>query len=166
MLLDRDGVLIPEEGYAYTPERISLLPGVIEGLRAVKDEFVFFVVSNQSGTARGFTTATELEACNARLTELLAQQGITLTDIVYCPHLPEDECVCRKPATGMWEMLRIRHALMADAHVMVGNRACDMVFGRNIGAKVLLVTGTEHVEDVDGKMLSLRELPALLRDAS
>ena len=54
--LDRDGVLIEDKNYAYKIEDLEILPGVIEGLRLLRKNFLFFIVTNQSGIGRGYYT--------------------------------------------------------------------------------------------------------------
>ncbi len=140
LLLDRDGVLIAEEGHQYSPASIATLPGVVEGLGRFRDAgYIFFIVSNQSGIGRGLTTEREVEACNAKLVSLLQEEGIIITDTAYCPHHPDDHCGCRKPKTGMWNLLSARHGLKPESCIMVGNRESDIVFGRNIGCRTALI---------------------------
>ncbi len=164
LLLDRDGVLITERDYDYTPEKIALLPGVIEGLQALKNEYQFFVVSNQSGIARGHFSVESTEAVHVKLKELLAAGGITLTDIVYCPHHPDDHCKCRKPATGMWDDLAARHGLNRSTTVMAGNRGSDIAFARNIGCFAAFVGPDDASNPLpDVTVSDLRELAAFLK---
>ncbi len=139
LLLDRDGVLIADQGYDCSPDRISLLPGVVDGLRRLADNYRFFVVSNQSAIARGRSDRATVEACNARLVERLEQEGVTIEDVVYCPHGPDDGCHCRKPAPGLWDELVARHGLSSTGLVMVGNRDSDIAFGQAISARSFLV---------------------------
>ncbi len=160
LLLDRDGVLIEERDYDYAPENIRLLPGVVEGLSMLR-ECSFFVVSNQSGVARGLTTMDQVEAVNAALLDLLKAGGVMIEDIALCPHQPSDGCACRKPKTGMWTQLSERHGLKADECIMVGNRGSDVVFGRNIGCFTVLVQDGHPVTDLPDVIVP--DLPTLAR---
>ena len=162
LLLDRDGVLNANRHYDYTPETMVLLPGVIEGLKRFTDAgWEFFVVSNQSGVGRGLVTEESVRACNERLREMLAKEGIILTDIVYCPHHPDDHCSCRKPALGMWHQLAKKHGLTPVSCVMVGNSRSDIAFGRAIGCRTALVAplGAPLVSSTPGGIVP--DLPTL-----
>ncbi|MHA2186388.1 MAG: hypothetical protein ACXAAI_15450 [Promethearchaeota archaeon] len=44
IIFDRDGTLIEDKNYAYKIEDLELLPGVIEGLKLLQKEFLFFIV--------------------------------------------------------------------------------------------------------------------------
>ena len=48
IFLDRDGVLNEDSGYVYKIEDFNILPGVIDGLKRLRD-FRFFIVTNQKG---------------------------------------------------------------------------------------------------------------------
>lgn len=144
VLLDRDGTVIEDRHYLSDPEGVVLLPGAARGLAAlVAAGARLFLVTNQSGIGRGYFGAAALRACNTRLGALLHRHGVVLTDTAFCPHAPDDGCVCRKPAPGMWRLLRDRHGLNAATAAMVGDKAEDVAFGRaaGLGRVVLVLTG-------------------------
>ncbi|MDR2076206.1 MAG: HAD-IIIA family hydrolase [Desulfovibrio sp.] len=145
LLFDRDGTLIKDKGYLADPSGVELLPEAGEALSLLfRRGFRLFVVSNQSGIGRGLFSLEDALACNAALAEQLADFGVTLTDIVFCPHAPEEHCPCRKPATGLWDVLRERHGLRPGAAVMVGDKAEDMAFAARAGlaGRMLTLTGS------------------------
>ena len=47
IILDRDGVLIEDKNYSYKVEDLEVLPGVIEGLKEIQENYFFFY-SDQS----------------------------------------------------------------------------------------------------------------------
>ena len=144
ILFDRDGTLIKDKHYLSDPDGVELLPCVGEALGALAEQGVrLFVVSNQSGVGRGMFPIESVYACNNRLAELLAPFGVVFDDMVFCPHSPEEQCACRKPATGMWEKLRLRHRLSPDGCYMVGDKEEDMLFGTFAGlrGRILVLTG-------------------------
>src|SRR5205823_1985788 len=53
VFLDRDGTLIEDVGYPSDPDKVRLLPGVVDGLQALRKKgFLLAVISNQSGLGR------------------------------------------------------------------------------------------------------------------
>jgi D-glycero-D-manno-heptose 1,7-bisphosphate phosphatase len=150
---------------------VELLPGVGATLSILARRGCrLFLVSNQSGVGRGFFCTKDVLACNAALAERLADFGVMLEDSVFCPHAPEDQCLCRKPAVGLWNMLQERHGLRAASAVMVGDKAEDMAFAARAGLAGRILT----LADNDGKTLAgsvnnsvkgggLAETPALRR---
>lgn len=144
LLFDRDGTLIEDMHYLSNPSEVRILPGVAESLgRLARRGMRFFLVSNQSGIGRGLFPQSAAEACNRRVAELLAPSGVVLTDMIFCPHVPEDKCACRKPAPGMWRTLRDRHNLVPGACIMAGDKEEDILFAANAGlaGRVLVLTG-------------------------
>lgn len=144
VLIDRDGTVIAERDYLSDPAQVELLPGAAEALsRFARAGARLFLVTNQSGIGRGYFGLEDFQATQRRLEELLAQGGVALDGVAFCPHAPDDGCACRKPSTGMWEELRRRHGLSPETTAMIGDNASDAAFGRACGLaeSVLVLTG-------------------------
>jgi len=106
VFLDRDGTLVRDPGYLHDPARVELLPGVVEGLRALsRAGWPLVVVSNQSGIARGLFGPGAFHAVMARIEELLAPHGVRFAGVYYCPHHPDftGPCSCRKPGVELFK---------------------------------------------------------------
>jgi len=114
-----------------------------------------FVVSNQSGVGRGYFSLESVHACNARLAQILAAHGVHFADMLLCPHSPEEGCICRKPQTGMWDMLRERHGLHAAHTAMIGDKLADVRFGRSVGLYTVLVLSGKGRDQAAGLGLPL-----------
>lgn len=140
VLLDRDGTIIVEKHYLATVEGIELLPGAVEGLRALGQAgYGLAVVTNQSGVARGKLTLETLGAIHDEIGRRLEREGVHLEAFYYCPHGPAEGCSCRKPKTGL--VLRAAGELgfaPADA-IVIGDKPADVELGRNCGARTVLV---------------------------
>jgi D-glycero-D-manno-heptose 1,7-bisphosphate phosphatase len=70
---------------------------------------------------------------------MVSAVGVRLEEIYFCPHVPEDECVCRKPRLGL--LMRAAselHFNPADA-IVIGDKMSDMEFGRRAGATTILI---------------------------
>jgi D-glycero-D-manno-heptose 1,7-bisphosphate phosphatase len=97
------------------------------------------VVTNQSGLARGYFDADQLAKIHACLNRLLAAENVALDAIYFCPHVPEDECACRKPRRGMVDQAVARYGFDPGESFVVGDKACDMELGQTVGATSILV---------------------------
>lgn len=140
VLLDRDGTIIKECHYLCDPDQVELLPGAAEGLRFMAEMGLSLVaITNQSGIGRGFFTESRLFQIHQRLRELLALEGVFLKDIYYCPHLPEDNCQCRKPRIGLIEIATNQLGFQPQESFVIGDKPCDIELGERIGATTVLV---------------------------
>jgi D-glycero-D-manno-heptose 1,7-bisphosphate phosphatase len=153
--LDRDGVLNelvddPVSGVAESPlkvEQVRLIAGAAAAAACLaRAGFALVCVSNQPAAAKGRVSVAQLCAVHARVTELLAQEGVTLAASRLCLHHEQGvipvltgPCSCRKPAPGM--LLEAAAALDLDltSSWMVGDTDADVVAGKAAGCRTLLI---------------------------
>lgn len=140
ILLDRDGTVIEERHYLCEPEGVALLPGVAEGLaKLVGAGYRLALVTNQSGIGRGLFDEAAMHRVNDRLRELLAERGVTLDGIFFCPHAPEEACDCRKPLPGLFHQAAQQLGAVPERTCVIGDKACDVDLGLGVGARGILV---------------------------
>ena len=148
VMLDRDGTLIAERHYLSDPQQVELLPGVVAGLQQLKKFGLGLVmITNQSGVGRGYFTLAKLEAVHQRLRELLAAHQIFLEGIYVCPHVPEDNCPCRKPLPGLVNAAVAELKFDPASSFMIGDKPCDIELGQAVNARTFLVRtgyGAKH----------------------
>ena len=146
ILLDRDGVINQDsDQYVKSVEEWLPLPGSIKSIAALsKAGFRVFVVTNQSGIARGYYDEITLQAMHDKMVSLVEAEGGSISGIQYCPHGPDDNCACRKPKSGMIEAIETQLGLSFQEHpaIMVGDSLRDLQAGEARGcAPVLVLTG-------------------------
>lgn len=149
VFLDKDGTLVDDVPYNVDPALIRLTRGAGEGLRMLRDAgFPLFVVSNQSGVARGFFSEEALRPVEARVRELLRGEGVEIEAFRWCPHHPEGTvaryriaCDCRKPRPGMITSLAAEHGIDLARSWMIGDTPADVEAGRLAGCRSILVGG-------------------------
>lgn len=142
VFLDRDGVVIRQwEGkYLDDPGNVELLPGAAEAIRRLREAgFLVVVVTNQAGIGHGHLTEETLGEIHARLQELLSREGTKLDGIYHCPHTPEDDCPCRKPAPGMLYRAAEELGIDLSRSYMVGDMTTDIEAGKRAGCFAILV---------------------------
>jgi transaldolase len=141
VFLDRDGVLnraMVRDGKPYPPEslaEVEILPGVVEGLRRLKEAgFVLIVVSNQPDVARGTTPQRTVEAINAHLAKCLP-----IDRFIMCYHDSSDGCDCRKPRPGMLFAGVREFDVDLTTSFIVGDRWRDVAAGIAAGCKTIFI---------------------------
>lgn len=142
LFLDRDGTINVEKEFISDPDDVELYPGAAEALRlAAASGYKLFVISNQSGVARGFMSEEDVTRVNQRLADLLAQEGVALDGIEYCPHYPDitGRCNCRKPQRGMIDRLLQQFDIDLARSFVIGDRILDRELALTIGAKAIMV---------------------------
>jgi histidinol-phosphate phosphatase family protein len=136
--IDRDGTILDDPGYLKDPGAVVLFPGVAEAVARLNAAGTVVLVTNQSGIGRGYMDRADVDAVHAVLAEHLAVAGGRLDRIEICPHTPDEQCGCRKPAPGM--ILRARFALGEfSAEYVIGDKLADLELARATGCVAILV---------------------------
>jgi len=129
--LDRDGVLIEDDGYPHDPALVRWVPGAAAAVALLgRAGYWVFVVTNQSGVARGLYPEAAVPALHGWMNQHLAG-GVDAFE--YCPHHPDaplpayrQDCACRKPRPGMILALLQRFPVRHQGSFLVGDRASDL----------------------------------------
>jgi histidinol-phosphate phosphatase family protein len=138
-LLDRDGVIVEEVNYLTDASELALLPGSVEGIKSLQDEFLIIVVTNQSPIGRGWLSEETLLRIHQALDEMLEQRGARLDAVLTCPHRPDEGCLCRKPAPGMLHRARDELRIELDRSFLVGDKGSDILAGQRAGVQATIV---------------------------
>jgi D-glycero-D-manno-heptose 1,7-bisphosphate phosphatase len=147
VFLDRDGTLNEDTGYPADFRQVHIYPAAFDAVRLLREAgFVAVVVTHQSGLGRGYFDEEELGARHARFLDEFARRGAPLDGLYSCPHAPDTPegavCPCAKPRPGLGLRAASELGLDLAASYMVGDKPDDILFGRTIGARsVLVLTG-------------------------
>lgn len=159
LVVDRDGVINEDsDSYIKTVEEWNPLPGSMEALaKLFHSGYRICVVSNQSGLGRGLFGLSELNAMHKKLRDVLAAQGARVELIAFCPHLPSDDCDCRKPRPGLLFQVEERLGISLAGVPFIGDSISDIGAARAARMSPWLVrtgkgetTLKRDVGDLDG----------------
>ncbi len=141
VILDRDGVINHEsDEFVKTPAELLPIDGSIDAIaRLSKAGFTVAVATNQSGVGRKLIEIPALEAMHDKLRALVKEAGGSVDYIVYCPHLPDDGCECRKPAPGLYNQISAECGVPLDGVPVVGDSERDLQAARAVNARPILV---------------------------
>ncbi|HET7329071.1 MAG TPA: HAD-IIIA family hydrolase [Nocardioidaceae bacterium] len=136
VLFDRDGTLVYDVPYNGDPEQVQPVPGARKALDRLRAHGVRLgVVSNQSGVGTGRITMAEVADVNSRIEELLGP----FETWQICPHAPDDDCSCRKPAPEMVTQACGELAVDPSRAVLVGDIGRDVDAAEAAGVVGILV---------------------------
>ncbi len=143
LFLDRDGVInvrLPG-AYVQEPEQFEFVEGSIDAIIKARHHFDrIVVVTNQQGIGKELMTEEDLSKVHQKMLDQIKEKGGQIDAVFHCPNLAAENAICRKPNPGM--------ALQAKAtfpeiefkkSVMVGDSVSDMLFGKRLGMKTVLI---------------------------
>lgn len=162
VFLDKDGTLIPNVPYNVDPDLISLEDGVIEGLKLLqKAGYIFVVISNQAGVARGYFKIDELKKVEQKIDHLLEKEGIEIEKYYFCPHHINGTvagytmaCECRKPMPGMILQAAKDLLIATENSWMIGDILNDCEAGNRAGCRTILLNKGNETEWIEGPFRS------------
>lgn len=150
VFIDRDGTLIEEVNYLSRIEDLRFFEYTNEAVKLLKKHgFLVIVVTNQSGIGRKIFEESAMHALHEKIQNDLSEK---LDAFYFCPHLPTDNCICRKPNLGMIETACKDFAIDLENSWMIGDKLIDVELGFNANIKTALVLtgyGKTHAENLE-----------------
>jgi D-glycero-D-manno-heptose 1,7-bisphosphate phosphatase len=145
VMIDRDGVINEDSGeFIKSVDEWRPIKGSLEAIAALsRAGWRVAVVTNQSGVGRGLYDEATLAAIHRHMHDSVRAAGGELAGVYYCPHLPDDDCECRKPRPGLFRALERELAVSVRGAPYIGDRISDVEAAEGVGAQPILVrTGT------------------------
>jgi D,D-heptose 1,7-bisphosphate phosphatase len=134
LFLDRDGVINLDHGHVGSRDRFDWMPGALDAIQyATSAGWHVFIVTNQSGVARGHYEEATVADLLAWIADEARRRGGTIDDARFCPFHPDASVPAfraasdwRKPAPGMLlDLIRVWELDPARC-VMVGDQPTDI----------------------------------------
>ncbi len=128
IVLDRDGVINEDsDAYIKSPEEWQPIAGSIEAIASLSRSGVqVAVATNQSGLGRGLFDAEQLAQMHGKMHSLVEAEGGTIAAVCYCPHVPEENCRCRKPGVGLLQQIQSQLLIPLAGSFFIGDSTKDL----------------------------------------
>ena len=143
VFFDRDGVLNHDLGYVCTSDRFKWIDGAVEAIKHLNSiNYYTFVVSNQSGVARGFYKETDVIEFHKWINNELFSKHAHIDEFYFCPHYKYGKvkeyskfCNNRKPEPGMLLRAFSKWKIDKEHSFLIGNSDTDIIAARRAGIK-------------------------------
>lgn len=161
VFLDRDGTINVDKGYLYRKVDFEYMDGAVEGLKKLyRMGYLLFIITNQSGIARGYYTEEAFLSLNEWMLNDLCSKGIIVSEVYYCPHYIEGivpqysrACDCRKPGTHLFWKAKGEWGIDMGRSFAVGDKRRDISICNESGVTGILLGNTEKKEFNEGVVL-------------
>ena len=149
LFLDRDGVINRDKGYVSQIADFEWIDGAAACIRNFNArDWHVFVVTNQSGIARGLYTEADMTTLHSWMVEQLGQQGAKIDRIYHCPFHAEGEIAAyrkdsydRKPKPGMLMQAMADFPVNREASFLIGDKLTDIQAAHAAGVGAFLFEG-------------------------
>ena len=165
LFLDRDGVINVDHSYVFRREDFEWVDGAQAVIRRFNDMgWWVFVVTNQSGIARGFYTEDDMQALHDWMSAELAKAGARIDRIYHCP-FHEDGTIeryrrdsyDRKPKPGMLIRAMTDFPVIKERSFLIGDKQADLDAAKAAGVRGFLFTGGDLAAFADWALADMGE---------
>ncbi len=151
IFLDRDGTIIWDKNYLASTNDIEYYPDTLSALKLmIQKGYKLYIITNQSGVGRGyFSLDTVHEIHRAIDLDLLSHGLPVFSGWGICPHAPDQNCDCRKPAPKLILDFMQKDKIEARGSWMVGDKVIDAECGLKAAIQGALVRETSLSQNKD-----------------
>ena len=151
IFLDRDGVINKEINYLHKIDDFEFIDGVFETCQyLISLDYQIIVITNQSGISRGYYTEKDFQIITEWMIAEFQKNDIIILDIFHCPHLPNSNCNCRKPKSGMLLDAKYKHNIDMQNSWLIGDKETDIIAANSSGiTNTILVKSGHKINEVD-----------------
>jgi D-glycero-D-manno-heptose 1,7-bisphosphate phosphatase len=150
VFIDRDGTLIEEVNFLSRIEDLKLFDFSAKAVNLLKSAgYLVIVITNQSGIGRGIFEEAAMHDVHS---EIQARLNVKIDGFYFCPHLPDEDCACRKPGLGMINNAIDDFEIDLSRSWVIGDKKLDVETGFKAGihtAMVMTGYGRKQIEQLE-----------------
>lgn len=153
LLLDRDGIINEDRpDYIKHPREFRFYPDALQALRWLHARRIAVIlISNQSGLNRGLISWEDFWDIHECMLSGIQKAGGAMLGALYCPHRPEERCLCRKPLPGLIQAAAELFQIPIPETYFIGDRPSDLDAASRAGCRgVFLDRSAESSETPRG----------------
>ena len=140
-VLDRDGVInIESDKFIKSPDEWIPIANSIKAIAQLSQAGHRVVVAtNQSGVNRKLLSLDTLGLIHQKMIDVIEAVGGKIEKIYFCPHLPDENCECRKPKPGLLHDIHRDFQVPFNEMIVIGDSLRDLQAGELLGCQLVLV---------------------------
>ena len=150
IFLDRDGVINQErKDYVKKLDEFKILDKTSDAINIIKSHgFLVIIITNQSAINRKLVSVETLNKIHEKLQSYLEKYDTSFDQVYFCPHMPSENCECRKPKPGLILQAVIDFQIDLSESYMIGNSETDIHAAKNAGCKGILLKKDQTLLEV------------------
>jgi|TARA_Y100001949_G_scaffold64134_1_gene54315 histidinol-phosphate phosphatase family protein len=148
IFLDRDGVINKKrDDYVKSINELEIFPFVASAIKKLNNaNFKVIVITNQSAINRNIITHKKVEQIHLTIQNYLKKNQSFIDAFYYCPHRPDENCICRKPKPGLLIKAIQDFKINPKESWMIGDSNSDLESGRLVGCNVMKINNHVNLE--------------------
>lgn len=144
VIFDRDGVinLAPKEGerYILSGKDLELNPVIIDFILGLQGKSVATcVATNQQCVGKGIISAEQLREIHDAINLIILKAGGEGLEFFTCPHLINEDCLCRKPKPGLLLQALEFFGVTPSRAIFIGDQISDKIAANSAGLDFLFI---------------------------
>jgi len=149
IFLDRDGVINKNRSdYVKDISELKIFSNVSESIKKLKNYgFLVIVITNQSAINRGLTSHENVNKIHHSIESFLEKNKTSIDAFYYCPHKPDENCMCRKPKPGLIIQASNEFNIELKSSWMIGDSDSDVKAGELAGCNSIKICSDFKLPD-------------------
>ena len=151
IIFDRDGTINIDTGYIHKEKDFVFKPTAISAIKKLNDnDYRVIVITNQSGIGRGLYKKEDVDSLHEYINQVLEKHSAKIDAFYYCPHKPEEHCICRKPKTYFHQKAISEYNIYVKKLTLIGDKKSDVLPASDIGCNFFwLKDNIDLIEVID-----------------